>query len=74
LTLADHSTQDAAAQLFITQAALTAHQKVGVFGSFNATYVGHSLGGFLAQTASAHGPEGDVVVFNAPGVGGFVNL
>mmetsp|Transcript_23863 Transcript_23863/g.43205 ORF Transcript_23863/g.43205 Transcript_23863/m.43205 type:complete len:346 (+) Transcript_23863:579-1616(+) len=74
LAVAGVSPQDAAAQLFIQQAMLAAQAEVGLFGSFDITYVGHSLGGFLAQTASASGPEGDVVVFNSPGAGGFLGF
>ncbi|MEP3344909.1 MAG: hypothetical protein ABJO09_21620, partial [Hyphomicrobiales bacterium] len=68
------SPQDAAAQVFIQQAQILAQATVGPLGSFDITYVGHSLGGFIAQTASASGQEGEVVVFNAPGAGGFLGL
>lgn len=74
LAVAGVSPQDTAAQAFIQQATLAAQAEVGLFGSFDVTYVGHSLGGFLAQTASASGPEGEVVVFNAPGAGGFLGF
>ena len=74
LAVAGLSPQDTAAQAFIQQAMLAAQAEVGLFGSFDVTYVGHSLGGFLAQTASASGPEGEVVVFNSPGAGGFLGL
>lgn len=81
LAVAGVSPQDAAAQAFIQQATLAAQAQVGIFGSFDVTYVGHSLGGFLAQTASAAAvatggvaQEGEVVVFNSPGAGGFLNL
>ncbi|MGJ8627620.1 MAG: hypothetical protein ACSHXB_11740 [Sulfitobacter sp.] len=74
LAVAGASVQDLAAQAFIAQATTAAQLAIGPFGSFDVTYVGHSLGGFLAQTASASGPEGEVVVFNAPGAGGFLGL
>lgn len=74
LAVAGASPQDAAAQLFVTQARAAAQAEVGPFGSFDVTYMGHSLGGFLAQTASMSGPEGEVVVFNSPGAGGFLGL
>lgn len=81
LAVAGVSPQDAAAQAFVQQATLAAQAQVGIFGSFDVTYVGHSLGGFLAQTASAAAvaaggvaQEGEVVVFNSPGAGGFLNL
>jgi len=74
LAVAGVSPQDLVAQAFIGQATTLAQLEVGLFGSFDVTYVGHSLGGFLAQTASASGPEGEVVVFNAPGAGGFLGL
>lgn len=74
LAVSGVSPQDVAAQAFILQAELAAQASIGLFESFDVTYVGHSLGGFIAQTASASGPEGEVVVFNSPGAGGFLGL
>ncbi len=64
------------AEAFIAQALIAAQLRVGPLGAFDTTYVGHSLGGFLAQVASASGnaPEGEVIAFNAPGAGGFLGL
>ena len=45
----------------------------GKFG-YDVTYVGHSLGGFLAQASSIGETEGEVVAFNAPGIGGFAGI
>ncbi len=44
------------------------------YGGYKVTYVGHSMGGFLAQAASEDEQEGEVVAFNAPGAGGFLGL
>lgn len=66
--------------LQVAQAEMFANQVLnsGLPAGVNITYVGHSLGGFLAQSASLNDvatsnvPEADnVVVFNSPGVGGF---
>lgn len=40
--------------------------------NYDIVFTGHSLGGFLAQeVATGAYPSSEVVVFNAPGVGGF---
>lgn len=67
------SPQDAVAVAFIQQAYSAALQ-LAPFGNFDIVYTGHSLGGFHAQTASATGPVGEVVVFNSPGTGGFLGF
>lgn len=71
LAVAGASPQDAQARYFIEQVTEIAANR---YGTFDVTYVGHSLGGFLAQTASTSGPLGEVVVFNSPGAGGFLGL
>ncbi|MGH1454558.1 MAG: M10 family metallopeptidase C-terminal domain-containing protein [Paracoccaceae bacterium] len=79
LTVTGNSLQGAAAVAFIQQAYNAALLRAP-FGNFEIVYTGHSLGGFHAQTASAVAAainpalEGEVVVFNSPGAGGFLGL
>ena len=72
LAIAGVAPQVLQGQAFIAQA-IGAATAGGNFG-YDITYVGHSLGGFLAQAASKDGIEGEVVVFNAPGAGGFLDI
>ncbi len=71
LAVTGNSPQDLSAETFIESAIQVASV---THSDFSITYVGHSLGGFHAQTASATGPVGEVVVFNSPGAGGFLNF
>ncbi len=67
LAVAGIAPQVIQARQFIDQA-----QAAGSYSSI--TFLGHSLGGFLAQVATSNETEGEVVVFNAPGAGGFLGF
>ncbi len=72
LAISGATPQIALAEAFIDAAKIAATDQG--FSNFSTTYTGHSLGGFLAQVASTDKDEGEVVVFNSPGVGGFLGL
>lgn len=67
LAVTGNTGQIQSARGFIDEAIAEANS---LSSNYSIVYTGHSLGGFLAQTASAGRPEGEVVAFNAPGAGG----
>jgi len=77
LAVTGSSTQEAEAVSFATGVMYQFQQDVnsGLYtsdGPFNVVYVGHSLGGVLAQRAYLANNSGtQAIVFNSPGLGGF---